>query len=621
MANSLLSSFSLARSWHKQVNKNSLRADAIAGLTNAAIVLPQGVAFAIIAGLPPQYGLYTAMITPIIAALWGSSTIMISGPTTAISAVMFAAIAELAVPGTPLYVQFALALTIMVGLFQLIGGLCRLGGLISFISHSVMIGFTAAAAVLIAVSQLSGAFGVSVEGGGGVIVRLMRLSGELVNFSPLALGIALASFGTIVLSLKISKKLPAYFLALVVGMVVGKVFNADEAGIAMFKDLPSITPAFGIPQISLHEIGLLLPSAISVAFIGLLTSISIGRTFAMRRGERYDANQEIVGQGLSNIVGGFLQSYAGSGSFTRSALNAEAGGRTPFSAIFASVFLVGLLFMVSPLVSSIPVPAMAGIILNVAYRLIDFKEIKHIVSISQSEAAILFVTFFTGILVNLETSIFSGIFVSLIVFINRSAKTDVAAIAPAIYHGRRQMRDIEAYKLEQCPQINILRIEGSLFFGSVEGIEQEFRRLETRFPDAKFKLLVLKGIGHIDMSSSDLIIDEIEKLRANAGDYHIVASYIGLTSALRRMHVTDVLGEENLHASKADAVAVLTEHVNHDICANCHIRNFHECASKPCPVGSMPTNVPAEILDLPYEEPQAVSGLLGVKHYLKRVRG
>ena len=171
----LMANFSLRRPWFAQVSRGTLRDDALAGLTNAAIVLPQGVAFAVIAGLPPEYGLYTAMITPVIAAIWGAAMVMVSGPTTAISAVMFAALAELAPPGTPVYIQLALTLTIMAGLFQLLAGLFRLGGLISFISHSVMVGFTAAAALLIGASQLGGALGISTDSGGGVIERIARV--------------------------------------------------------------------------------------------------------------------------------------------------------------------------------------------------------------------------------------------------------------------------------------------------------------------------------------------------------------------------------------------------------------------------------------------------------------
>jgi SulP family sulfate permease len=214
---SLRKTFSLYRPWFAQINKGTMRADLIAGFTNAAIVLPQGVAFAIIAGLPPEYGLFTAMIPPIIAALFGSSMVMISGPTTAISAVLFASLSAQAVPGTAHYVEMALLLTILVGLIQLAAGLLRLGALITFISHSVIVGFTAAAALLIGASQLAPALGFTVERGGGVFERLIRVANSLDQTSLLACSLALFTLATLILCAKISRSLPNYLIALAGG--------------------------------------------------------------------------------------------------------------------------------------------------------------------------------------------------------------------------------------------------------------------------------------------------------------------------------------------------------------------------------------------------------------------
>jgi sulfate permease, SulP family len=273
--------------------------------------VPQGVAFAIIAGLPPEYGLYTAMVTAVIAAWWGSSFVMVSGPTTAISAVVFTTLSAAAIPGTPPYVALALALTIVVGCIQLAAGLARLGGLIAFISHSVIVGFTAAAALLIASSQLAGALGLEVARGGGVVERIARVAAVAQDANPIALGISALTLGSIVLLQRLHRRLPAYLIALALGALAAWAVGAGSAGIAFFAPLPSITPQFGVPRPDVSLMIDLLPGAAAIAFIGLLEAISIGRAFSLKRGEDYDANQEIVGQGLSNIVGGFLQAYAG----------------------------------------------------------------------------------------------------------------------------------------------------------------------------------------------------------------------------------------------------------------------------------------------------------------------
>ena len=370
--------FSPVRPWFQQVNQATLKADLVAGLTNAAIVLPQGVAFAIIAGLPPGYGLYTAMFTAVVAALWGASLIMVSGPTTAISAVLFSTLVPFAQPGSELFVMLALTLTIMIGLLQIIAGVARLGGLIAFISHSVIVGFTAAAALLIAASQLGPSLGIETERGGGVVERIWRVIGQIDEMSPIACAIAALTLGSIVISQSISRRIPAYLIALLVGAAAGQLLGAEANGIKMFTALPSVIPSFGVPLPSLAQAVDLIPGALAIAVVGLLEAISIGRAFAARRDEPYDSNQEIVGQGLSNFFGGFLNCYAGSGSFTRSGLNAESGAQTPLSAIFAAAWLMLMLLLLAPMVVYIPVPAMGGIILFVAWKLINFAEIRHI---------------------------------------------------------------------------------------------------------------------------------------------------------------------------------------------------------------------------------------------------
>lgn len=581
----LMENFKPRRPWFAHVTQETVRADVMAGLTNAAIVLPQGVAFAVIAGLPPEYGLYTAMITPVIAAIWGTSMIMVSGPTTAISAVMFAALAELAPPGTPLYIQFALTLTILAGLFQLLAGVFRLGGIISFISHSVMIGFTAAAAILIGASQLGGALGIEVESGGGVVERVVKVIENFDGFHPLALGLALSSLATIVIVQKISRKLPAYLMALLVGVIISEIAGAREAGIEMFGKIPSVVPKFSPPTVTLSDIPALLPGAVSVGFVGLLEAVSIGRAFAMRRHERYDANQEIIGQSLSNIAAGFFQAYAGSGSFTRSAMNAESNAKTPLSAIFAAGWLLVLLFLAAPFVDHIPKPAMAGIIIFVAWRLINFGEIRHLIRSSQSETLILILTFLAGVITELENAIFVGVITSLTVFLFRSSHPHIAALGPIERHGRRQMRGASFHDLEQCPQVSILRLDGPLFFGSVDHVESEFRRFEAHHTETCIKILVLKGLGKIDFSGANLLVDELVQARKAGGDFHIVVPFKGTVDALEQMKFFESFDRANLHPNKSRAIQAATDQVNDSICATCKIRAFKECAGKPSPQG------------------------------------
>ena len=572
-----------ARPWFKQVDRSTVRADAVAGLSNAAVVLPQGVAFAIIAGLPPEFGLFTAVVVSLIAGIWGSSMIMVSGPTTAISAVVFGSMSQFAVPGSDDYIAMVLSLTLMVGAIQIVAGVFKLGGLISFISHSVLIGFTAAAAFLIAASQLNGALGLAKGAGGGVFERLYHAVENIGGANATAMLISAATILTLVLLSRVSKKMPAYIIALAVGTAVAWVLDAPAQGVAMFSPLRSIVPSFGAPEISFDLVTELLPVAATVAFVGLLEAISIGRSFALRRDEPYNSSQEMVGQGLSNAVGAFFQCYAGSGSFTRSGLNADAGAQTPLSTIFAAGFLVILLFVLAPYLEYVPVPAMAGVILFVSYRLINFHEIRHILTSNKRETAILAATFLTGIFTELDLAIVIGVITSLCVFLYDSAHPIVAVGSPTEINGRRVFKNAANYGLPECPQISVIRVDGPLFFASVENVEQQFRQVEERSPVPKTKLMGLKGLWKIDLSGAGLLLKEIRRARRAGADFHIFTTNAPALRIMRQLHVFDELGEDNMHNNKGEAIAAAVKAADDDICRGCELRIFMECASKPGP--------------------------------------
>ena len=582
-----------AHGWWSSVTKETLRADIFAGFTNATIVLPQAVAFATIAGLPPEYGLYTAMITPIVAALFGSSMVMISGPTTAISAVVFSTISEIHEPFSAAFVEMALLLTVLVGLIQFALGFAGIGRLVAFVSHSVMLGFTAAAAVLIAASQLADALGVEVVRGGSVFERIARIVGAIDTAQWQAILIAATALIVAVLAKYFWKKGPNFVIGLAAASLLGYFLGAAENGVHMVGGLPSVVPSFSPPAFDdLGTLAVATEGAFAIALIGLLEAISIGRAFAFKAGGRFDADQEIVGQGLSNMVGGLFQAYPGSGSFTRSGVNYEAGAKTPVSAIASSVFLLLLLLLLAPLAASIPIPALAGIILLVAYKLISFREIYGIVRTSNAEMAIIFATFLAGVIVKLEFAIYVGVILSLLIFLSKSARPTVAISAP---DQDGVFRNAQVFGLKECPQVVFARLDGALYFGSVEAIERALRRIERERPDQKHLVFVLKGVGDIDLSGGQLIIEEARRRRRRGGALYIVARYAPLVKQLKKFGVIDGIGgEENLFANKGDAVKLVLERLNGPPCAKCTARIYRECALRPGGSGELPAPKPAD---------------------------
>lgn len=567
--------------WLRSVTPGSLRADAMAGLTGAAIVLPQAVAFASIAGLPPEYGLYTAMIPPVIAALFGSSLIMVSGPTTAISAVVFSALSGRFEPGSAAFVEAAIVLALLVGLIQLALALARVGRLAGFVSHSVMIGFTAAAALLIFVSQLGPALGLPPTEAHGIVGRLLALIERLPSLNPAALVPAGVTLVTAVLFRLYLPRWPGFLIAIVIGTLVTLPMGERAADLATVGVLPSAFPDLALPALPASGLAEMLESAFAISLIGLLEAIAIGRSLAHRTRQDFAANREVVGQGLSNVVGSFFQCYPASGSFTRSGVSLEAGATSPLSAVLAAVFLVAMVAAFRPFIGHVPIAAVAGLILYVAYRLLDFREIGHLLRTSRTESVIVGITFFTGLLVNLEFAIYVGTFASLAVFLGRSANPELAVGAPDARGSQRKISNAVVFDLPECPAILIVRLDGPLFFGSVDSLNAKFRAFARQRPEQVNLILILHGVGEVDLPGVELLETEVERRRAAGGDVFVVAHYPPLAKKLRRLGLIEFLGENRLFDDKGAAIAAAVDNVAPKVCAFCDKRVFQECASRP----------------------------------------
>lgn len=567
--------------WLPMVNRGTIRADIFAGITNAAIVLPQGIAFAAIAGLPPQYGLYTAMVTPVIAALFGSSWHLVSGPTTAISVVIFATLSEHFVPGSPEFISAVFSITLLAGFFQLCLGLVNLGQLVSLVSHSVMVGFTAGAAILIFLSQLPGFIGKSLPRPDELVDMGKELWRVLPDLSPYVLAVSLT---TLAVAIGIKRLLPAwpnYLIALVAGSGLAYVLDAGNHGVAFVQAIESGIPPVAVPEMSFEIVRSMSQGAFALALIGLLEAVSIARAMSLQSHQSLNSNQEIIGQGLSNIGGSFFSAYMGSGSFTRSSLNMEAGAKTPLAAIFAAVFLLIILLLVSPLIAYIPIPAMSGLIMLVAWKLIDLKEIRHILGTSPSETAIFLVTFVVVLLVDLEFAIYAGVIVSLSLFLRQTMHPGLPVNVPnASLEGRPFMSPIH-WRLPECPQAMFLRVQGPMYFGAVEYLEKEFRRLERQRPGQKHLTLLVDGSVGIDLAGAEWLIEESRNRKEIGGALYLVGRYPPLRRQMDQFHVTKLVGRKNIFRRKRELLETMVPKLDKSICATCKARVFLECKNMP----------------------------------------
>jgi SulP family sulfate permease len=395
----------------------ALRADALAGLTGAVVVLPQGVAFATLAGMPPQYGLYAALLPCIVAALFGSSRLMVTGPANAISLTTMALVAPLAAVGTPAYVSLVLTLALLVGVMQLLLGLARVGTWVEKVPHSVVVGFTAGAAVLIAASQLGTALGIALPRGTSVAATLQAVAARWHETNPAAL---LAGALTVVLAIvakPLSRWVPAMLVA-VVGGALGAWAIAHAmpqwSALATVPPLPGAIPTLSLPDLRVDTVRSLFGATLVMTLLALTEASAIARAMARRRGDTLDGNQEFIGQGLANIAGSFFSAMPTSGSFNRSGVNAEAGARTPLSAVFASLFLMLILVFVSPLAKWLPLAVISGLLFVVAWGLFDVAEMLRIWRDEPVERAGLLVTLVATVTLSLEWAILLGLTTSLL---------------------------------------------------------------------------------------------------------------------------------------------------------------------------------------------------------------
>ena len=564
--------------WFRLVSRESLKADLSAGLTGAVIVLPQGVAFATIAGLPPEYGLYTAMVTPIIAALFGSSFHLVSGPTTAISIVVFSAISKYAEPGSAEFISLALTLTFLAGIYQLGFGLARLGVLVNFVSHTVVIGFTAGAAILIATSQMKSITGIYVPKGESFIHTWMDMFSGIGGINPYLFGIGLVTLLSAILVKKYYPKMPNLLAGMVVGSLLALVLKNFTDSINLVGEIPAHLPPFSSPEFSFETIRMLAPEAFAVALLGLIEAVSISRAVATKSSQRIDANQEFIGQGLSNTVGSFFSSYAGSGSFTRSGINYDAGAKTPMSAIFAALSLMIIVLLIAPLTAYLPIAAMGGVILLVAYNLVDVRHIKSTLALSKSESAVLLTTFFATLFLELEFAIYLGVLLSLIFFL---AKTSTPRIPTLSFDepagaSHRKLVNIDSKPVKQCPQLKIIRIDMSIYFGSINHIQ---KRLTTIVDNERIYhiLIIGSGINFIDLAGIEALEAEQLRLKKLGGGLYFLGLKSSVYEFAARAGFIKHVGSNNFFDSKTQAIKAIFKKMDKEICLQCHSQIFEEC--------------------------------------------
>jgi sulfate permease, SulP family len=584
-ATSLLSR--LFGDWTQEVNARTLRADSIAGLLGAVLVLPQAVAFAMLAGLPPQYGLYTAIVPCVVAALFGSSRHVMSGPTNALSLALFAMLTPLAVAGGEQYIQLALTVTILVGLIQAAIGLFKLGMLANFISPAVLGGFTSGAAILIALHAIGDAIGVkAIDAPGAIATANYYLTHlDVIAWASVIVSLCTAA-GALLVKRFLGTRWPYMLIGLLIGSLMGIALNALSTPaswgvVQQVGDIPSAIPSFQIPTIDWDQLSELLGIAFALSIVALGQSTSIAKALGMRSGQTVDPNKEFWGQGLSNIAGGFFSSYVSCGSLNRSLPNFEAGAKTPLASVASALILVAAVGVFGSALAFLPQAGIAALLLLVAWSLFDLPRWKTLWQQQRTEFMIAAITATATVLLRMEMAILLGTLLSLLVYLNRTSKPAVRLMGFLSRAPDRHLENLEhkeGANVLTCPQLTMIRMEGAVYFGATAHVSAHLAELRRADDSPKHLLVMSRSMNFIDLSGAELWEQERLARRKIGGDLYFHRPRDEVLKMWQRTGFTERLGPQHIFQTKEEAIATIFAKLDHDVCRRCRVRAFKECA-------------------------------------------
>lgn len=578
----------------KSYNRQNLRFDLVAGLTVGVITLPQAIAFALIAELPPEMGLYTAIIGAVVGGLWGSSNQAQTGPANAISLLVLSSLSVIAVPGSPDFLVAAGMLAVMAGVFQLVIGMARLGILVNFVSHSVIVGFATGAGVLIAIGQLRPLLGLNVSGE-NVVQTILGIVTHLpdTHWPTAALGLGTIIF--IGVFKKVAPKLPDTLISMVIASAIIFFFQLDKAGVDVIGQLPSkLPPVANLPLFNLEFIARLSTGALAVGTIGLIQTIAIARAISAQTNQRLDSNQEFVGQGLANIACGVFSGYPGAGSFSRSVVSLESDARTPLTAVFSSLFVLVGMLVLAPLTAYLPRAALAGVLILTAFGMMNRAEIIRIWQGARGDALIMLVTFLGTLFLPIEFAVLAGVLLS---FAHYIMKTSVPRVYPVLPDETFKHFVEQKPHQASCPQLGIIKISGDLYFGAVNHVEEALNRHLSHHPEQRFLLLRMHGVNQCDFSGIHMLETVRGLCKERGGDLFFMKVQEPVYRLMESTGFVSQLGADHFLIEEEAIGYLFYKTLDPATCIyECNVRAFKECQNLPKRTFQMhlpPVEIPA----------------------------
>jgi len=519
------------------------KADLVAAVTVALVSIPQAMAYATVAGLHPKYGIYASIVPVMAAALWGASRYLQAGPTNTISMLLFSICAQLSVAGVPLAAMpedirmpYIFGIAIFAGLLQILMGLARFGELSGYISHAVITGFITGAALLIAGGQIKPLLGLRFSSPGGFFPHLLEVGRRLAQIHPVSLAFGLSAMGLMIAFRRFLPRWPGALLSLAICSLAAALIDAKGLGVAMAGAIPVGLPPLSLPPTPDLELmrAFFLP-ALAIAIVGAVESIAIAKNMAAAKSQDFDPSLELVAQGLGNVSAGFFSGMPGCGSFVRSAVNFAAGARSRFAGVYTGIFGAIALLAFAPLTENVPLPALAGMLMLVAWSMIKPEEIRFCLKATRADRLVLIASLGAALLLDLEKAILLGVLLSLVLFVHKASRVILQRIPPAhpVFTSFPWARD--------CRNLALFFMSGTLFFGAINTLERQLRAHESHFP--KVLILHLNRVFWIDASGVHALNQFIERCLARGIVTILVHDNESVRAILERTGVLDHLGE------------------------------------------------------------------------------
>jgi len=533
--------------------------DLPAGLTTAVMLIPQGMAYAMLAGLPPIVGLYASTVPLVLYALFGTSRQLAVGPVAMVSLLVATSVSTLATPGSPEYVGYAVVLMVMVGVLQLAMGLGRLGFLVNFLSHPVVSGFTSAAALIIGLSQLKHLLGVDLGGGHHVHTILIGAVERVGQWHVPTIALGLASIALLVALKRWKPAFPSALVVVVLATLATVGLGLAGEGVKIVGEVPRGLPALSLPEFDAAALQALFPTALAIALVGFMESISVAKAFARRNRYEVNANQELVGLGLANLVGGLFQGYPVTGGFSRTAVNAQAGARTGVAAVITAAVIALTLLFLTPLFHSLPKAVLAAIIMVAVFGLIDVREVKHLWHVKRGDLLQLGVTFVATLSLGIEEGILVGVATALLGFVVRTTRPHTAVLGRL--PGTDVWRNVQRFpEAEIEPGVLALRVDAQFYFGNVtflKGFVSDALRRRAREDRTPVRAVVLdaSSINQLDSSADSALHEIAQDLRARGVDLWLANVKGPVRDVMQRSGFDRVLGADHFTYSVDAAVA------------------------------------------------------------------